>query len=593
MSSGAREGVVARARRFWQVHPGDPNLLSTAGSFSPGVGDNIEVDRVHGYYIDMSLKADEPVWPPDWLEERDQQLHVATAQYGLGCYERYLSGEGDEWGQAALATADYLLADQAGDGSWVHRMPMPHTYWIQPPWISGMAQGEGASLFVRAHALSGDDRYAEAAIKALAPMRIPTSRGGVRAEIDGGLFLEEYPTDPASLVLNGAIFALWGCRDVAIGLGDAGAAELHEEALATLAANIDRFDTGFWSLYDLFPHPIRNIASGAYHRLHLNQLRALQLISPRPQFGAAIERFERYEGSPACRTRALTQKIAFRVAVPRNPRLALRLPWSHRPVHGEVLVLCYHAVSDAWPSRLAVSRSQLREQLQYLVDRGYEGVTFSEAVTRAGNGNPRLAVTFDDGYASLEANAVPILAELGLPGTVFVPTSYVGSAEPMAWPGIDQWLGTPHRHELAPLDWDGVARLAAAGWEIGSHSHTHPRLTELDDAALAAELSQSRLELERRLQAPCRSIAYPYGDLDERVIDAARDAGYVAGAALPPRFYIPRPLAWPRLGIYRRDRLSRFRGKTSRIVRALRRNFVWPVATSVARRARGLIRRDR
>ncbi len=581
MSSAGREGILARARRFWQVHPGTPNVLSTAGSFSPPIGSRISDDATGGYYIDFSLKSDEP-WPPSWFEGGDRELFVATAQFGLGCFERYLAGDGEQWLEAARGSAEHLLAAQAADGGWVHRMAMPHSYWIQPPWVSAMAQGEGASLFVRLHAQTGDDRYAEAAIRALAPLRVPTSEGGGRAELDGGLFLEEYPSNPPSLVLNGAIFALWGCRDVAIGLGDSGAAELHTEALETLAANIHRFDTGFWSLYDLFPHPIRNVASGAYHRLHLTQLRAQQLVSPRPEFARAIENFARYERSRACRTRALAQKVAFRLLVPRNEQLALRLPWAHRPAHGEVLVLCYHSVSDDWPSKLAVTRAQLREHLEHLIERGYEGATFSDAITRRSDGRPRVAVTFDDGYASLEANAAPILAELGLPGTVFVPTSYVGQSEPMSWPGIEQWLDTPHREELEPLDWDGVKRLAAAGWEIGSHSHTHPRLTELDDGALAAELRESRLELERRLDAPCRSIAYPYGDLDERVIAAAREAGYVTGGALPPRFYVPRPLAWPRLGIYRSDRLSRYRLKTSRMVRAMRRTRLWSLLTRIA-----------
>ena len=588
MSSAGRKGIAARARRFWQVHPGSPNLLSSAGSFSPPVGSRIAGDGKGGYYIDFSVKADVPTWPAPWYTH-NRHVQVAIAQWGLGCFERHLAGQGEEWLAAAIATADHLVADQADDGGWVHGHAMPHSYWIEPPWMSAMAQGEGASLMVRVHAATGDDRYAEAALRALAPMQVPTSEGGVRVELDGGLFLEEYPTNPPSLVLNGAIFAIWGCRDVALALGDAGAAELEAEALETLAANIDRYDTGFWSLYDLFPHPVRNVASGAYHRLHIHQLRALELTTPRPQFAATLANFERYERSRACHARATAQKVAFRVMVPRNRRLAHRLPWAHRPAHGEVLVLCYHAVSDDWPSRLAVTRAQLREHLHSLAERGYVGVTFTDAITKPGDGRPRVAVTFDDGYASLEDAAVPILAELGMPGTVFVPTAFVGSPDPMAWPGIEEWLETPHRHELDPLDWDGVGRLVAAGWEVGSHSRTHPRLTQLDDATLAAELSESRAELERRLGGPCRSIAYPYGNVDERVIAATRDAGYVAGGALPAEFYVPHPLSWPRLGIYRADSQARFRVKASKPVRGLRATFVWPLLSRVAKGARGAV----
>jgi peptidoglycan/xylan/chitin deacetylase (PgdA/CDA1 family) len=561
--------ALSRVRRFWQVHPGAPNLLSTAGSFAPPVGGRIDAEAVPGYYIDFTIKADFPRWPAAWLEPKAEQLHVATAQFGLGCIERHLAGDGDEWLQTAIAVADHLVSDQAPDGGWVHGMPMPHSYWLEPPWLSAMAQGEGASVLTRIHQLTGEDRYAEAALRALEPMRVPVSDGGVRAELDGGFFPEEYPSDPSSYVLNGAIFALWGCRDVARTLGDAEAGALYDEGIETLAANLHRYDSGFWSLYDLFPHPVRNVASGAYHQLHLTQLQALQLISPRPEFENAIKRFADYQRSPWCSTRATTEKVVFRLLVPRNDRLALRLPWSHRPDHGEVLVLCYHAVSDEWPSRLAVTTAELRRQLGHLVERGYHGVTFSEAVTGPPNGK-RVAVTFDDGYASLTETALPILSELGLPGTVFVPTSFAGLERPMEWTGIDRWMRTGHESELEPLDWEQIRSLGEAGWEIGSHTRTHPRLTGLDDDDLASELGDSRVELERRLGQPCRAISYPYGDVDERVISAARDAGYVAGAALPTRFGVPRRLAWPRVGIYRADQALSFGVKVSRVVRWLR-----------------------
>ena len=582
--SGERRGLD-RLRGFWQVHPGAPNVLSTAGSFSPPVGSRITGEAIEGYYIDFTVKADSTDWPPDWMPPHAERIHVATAQFGLGCIERYLAGDGDEWLATAVAVADELVADQARDGGWPHSIAMPHSYWLRPPWLSAMAQGEGASLLVRVHAHTGVERYAEAAILALEPMRVPTAEGGVRAELDGRFFPEEYPTVPASYVLNGAIFALWGCRDVAVGLADDAARELYEEGVDGLAAGLHRFDTGFWSLYDLFPHPVPNVASGAYHLLHQTQLEAMQIVTPRPEFEATAKRFAEYGASRSSRTRAFGEKVAFRLAVPRSSRLAHRLPWSHRPDFGELLVLCYHSVSDEWPSRLAVTREQLRQQLTALVERGYRGATFSDAVAEPGDGK-RLVVTFDDGYASLLTHALPILDELGLPATVYVPTDFPGSGLPLSWPGIEQWLETDHRDELTSLDWEQLARLIELGWEVGSHTRSHPRLTKLDDERLADELLGSRLELERRLEVRCRSIAYPYGDVDERVIGAVRDAGYAAGAALPERFYPPRQLSWPRVGLYRADTPLRYRSKVSRSVRALRGSPLWPVLERVERFAR-------
>ncbi len=573
-----------RIRRFWQVHPGAPNVLSTAGSFSPPVGSRIGASGVDGYYIDFSLKADSTDWPPAWLPPPERRIHVATAQLGLGAIERFLAGDGDEWLQLAITVADDLIDDQRRDGGWPHAIAMPHSYWLRPPWLSAMAQGEGASLLVRVAVHTSEERYAEAARLALRPMWVPTAEGGVRAELDGGFFPEEYPTEPASYVLNGAIFALWGCRDVALALDDADARRLYDEGVDALASGLHHFDTGFWSLYDLFPHPVPNVASGAYHLLHQTQLEAMQKVSPRPEFAQTAGRFAAYRESRTCRARAFGEKVAFRVAVPRTPRVAHRLPWSHRPDHGDLLVLCYHSVSDDWPSRLAVTREHLQAQLARLVEHGYRGVTFSDAILAPADGK-RLAVTFDDGYSSLLANALPILEELGLPATVYVPTEFPGSGKPLSWPGIEQWLETPHRGELEPLDWDQLRFLMERGWEIGSHTRSHPRLTELDDARLADELLESRLELERRLGVPCRSIAYPYGDVDERVIGATRDAGYVGGAALPQQFYPPRRLAWPRVGIYRADAGMRYRAKVANPMRSLRKTRAWPVLRRASRRS--------
>ena len=498
------------------MHPGAPNLLSTAGSFSPPVGERLADDASGGYYIDFTVKADHPVWPTAWLGPRETQLHVASAQFGLGCYERFVAGDGNEWLETAIAVADSLVDDQAADGGWPHLMPMPHSYWLRPPWLSAMAQGEAASLLVRAHHRTGEKRYATAAARALAPMRVPVTEGGVRAELDGGFFPEEYPSDPPSFVLNGAIFAIWGCRDVAVGLGHEEAAALYEEGVDALAANIHRYDTGYWSLYDLFPHPVRNLASGAYHLLHLNQLRALHAVSPRPQFAETIDRFARYQDSGISRARALAAKVGFRLLVPRNDRLALRMPWAHRPDHGDVVVLGYHAVSDEWDSRLAVSAEQLRTQVSELLDRGYRPTTFTDAVVGPAR-DKRFAVTFDDGYSSMVERALPILAQLGVPATVFVPTAFMGEDEQLDWDGIEQWNDGPLPSELRAMSWEQVRRLIEAGWEIGSHTVNHPHLPRLDDDELARELTESRRRLEAELGVPCKSLAYPYGQYDERV----------------------------------------------------------------------------
>ena len=239
-------------------------------------------------------------------------------------------------------------------------------------------------------------------------------------------------------------------------------------------------------------------------------------------------------------------------------------------------MLCYHAVSPDWPAALSTTPETFDDHLRVLVRRGYRGVPAREALADPGAGRT-VAITFDDAYRSVLEVAKPILDRHGMRASVFAPTDWVGREEPMTWPGIEQWLGGPHAHELSCMTWDQLAGLEEAGWEVGSHTRSHPRLPDVaDDAALADELEGSRMVCEERLRRPCESIAYPYGSHDERVVEAAGRAGYRYGLTLPGRLHAERPLAWPRVGIYHVDNGRRFRLKVAPAMRALRASRLWP-----------------
>ncbi len=301
-------------------------------SFGLGPGAHADPARVRGYPIDFTAKATEPHPWAGFASDPGRWLWVALIQWALGAYDRWLGGEGEQWLAGAREAADLLIRHQASDGprdgAWIQTRPYPHTFRVAPPWVSGMAQGEGASLLVRLHLETGETSYAEAAIRALRPLSLQSFNGGASAPLEGGLLPEEYPTRPPSLVLNGAIFGLWGLRDVGVGLGDRDASSAFAEGVDTLTENVDRWDTGFWSRYDLFPHAVTNVASPAYHALHVMQLEATHALAPRPELAAAAARFARYAASPARRTRAFASKVLFRLAVPRSRRLARALPWS-------------------------------------------------------------------------------------------------------------------------------------------------------------------------------------------------------------------------------------------------------------------------
>lgn len=240
----------------------------------------------------------------------------------------------------------------------------------------------------------------------------------------------------------------------------------------------------------------------------------------------------------------------------------------------DVLILCYHAVSPSWGASLSITPPAFERQIGHLLSHGWQTTTVTEAVTGTARGKI-LAVTFDDGFASVERYALPILSRLGAPATMFAPSAFMSGGATLSWPGIDHWQQTEHAVELAATDWAGLARLSARGWEIGSHTRTHPRLTRLDDASVARELTESRTEFGDHLKVPCSSTAYPYGDVDARVIAAARAAGYVCAVRLSSNLKQRGDLCAPRVGIYNGDDWQRFLTKIARSVRILRASRLW------------------
>jgi peptidoglycan/xylan/chitin deacetylase (PgdA/CDA1 family) len=227
-------------------------------------------------------------------------------------------------------------------------------------------------------------------------------------------------------------------------------------------------------------------------------------------------------------------------------------------------ILCYHAMSATWQASVSVPPSALERHAATLRKRRFTGLTLTESERLRSSGRlPERTVvfTFDDAYSSTLL-ALPILSAYGFPATVFVPTGFVDSAEPLRWNGMAHWEGTPFERELAPVTWTTLRTLVAAGWEAGSHTVSHSLLTELDDLALRRELEESRATLEREFGA-CTSIAYPYGQADERVIEAAATAGYEAGVVLSGNRLPDGPLSRQRIGMYRKDRGWRERAKLS------------------------------
>ncbi|MEE9284930.1 MAG: D-glucuronyl C5-epimerase family protein [Dehalococcoidia bacterium] len=243
---------------------------------------------------------------------------IAVAQYGLAHYNVYLETGQTLHRQACLWQADWLVAnlEQNAQGVpvWRHHFDWHYRDGLKAPWASGLAQGQGVSLLLRAHLLTGDGSYAEAAGRAFQALRREMSQGGVAyRDGHGGLWFEEYLVAPPSHILNGFIAAAWGVHDYARFRQDAEAEALFRAATETLLDNLPRYDAGYWSCYELRDGGMPMLASPFYHALHITQLEAMGRLTGRGQFTAWARRWRSYQKSPLNRARALAHKALFKL----------------------------------------------------------------------------------------------------------------------------------------------------------------------------------------------------------------------------------------------------------------------------------------
>ncbi|MFD8302314.1 polysaccharide deacetylase family protein [Streptomyces sp. NPDC059690] len=216
---------------------------------------------------------------------------------------------------------------------------------------------------------------------------------------------------------------------------------------------------------------------------------------------------------------------------------------------GPVPILMYHSVATA-PNdatrALSVAPEAFAEQMAVIDDLGLTPVDTGDLAAnwRSGRSLPPhpVLITFDDGYEGVHRHALPVLAKHGFAATLFVSTGWIRGAYDTG-DALDTML-----------DWDQVRELAAAGVEIGGHSHTHPQLDQLDDARLRHELIHCRDIVTDELGTTPVSFAYPYGYSSRRVREAVRETGYAQALA------VGNGLARRRQGPYALQRVTVRRG---------------------------------
>ncbi len=190
-----------------------------------------------------------------------------------------------------------------------------------------------------------------------------------------------------------------------------------------------------------------------------------------------------------------------------------------QPHTGPVPILVYHALGTPPPSEeypgLYVSDPEFREEMAWLHREGFEGVTLDQ-VERAwyhGGTLPAkpIVLTFDNGYPAQVTFAPKVLSRYGWPGVLFEITE----------------------EHLRPFE---IRPVVAMGWEVDSHSATHPDLTQLGGADLEYEVAASRRYLRRKFGVPSDNFCYPSSLYDEATVAAVKEAGYVGAVTEEPGY---------------------------------------------------------
>jgi peptidoglycan/xylan/chitin deacetylase (PgdA/CDA1 family) len=191
-------------------------------------------------------------------------------------------------------------------------------------------------------------------------------------------------------------------------------------------------------------------------------------------------------------------------------------------------ILSYHGVGTPEWGVTNVTPSRFRRHLDLALEAGYQFVPARDVAGAIQDGDRRLAITFDDGLRTVATNAAPILADYGIPWTMFIVTKWADGEHPI--------------HPDLFLGWDEIERLIHSGATIGSHSMTHPDFGRLARGAAEHELVSSRDAIRQHTGVDTTEFAIPTGrsvNWTPSAGEAARDAGYVLVYAHSERLRLP------------------------------------------------------
>ena len=246
------------------------------------------------------------------------------------------------------------------------------------------------------------------------------------------------------------------------------------------------------------------------------------------------------------------------VVVPRRLKNPAGIYWTGVQT---VPILCYHRFAQQ-KRKLVVTRADFEAQMDYLARNGYRVITMKELAAFLDGKEPlprkSVVITIDDGYRSTYEIAYPVLKKHGFPATVYLYSDFVGAGDAMTWAQMQ---------EMA------ASRLI----DIQPHSKTHSNLTLRQPGESATDY---RDRIRREVDVPSNvitdrlgmapfSYAFPYGDVNDIVVDQLQKTGVKIGVTVTPggNPFFAYPLMLRRTMIFGNEDLDAFKAKLATFTR--------------------------
>ena len=227
-----------------------------------------------------------------------------------------------------------------------------------------------------------------------------------------------------------------------------------------------------------------------------------------------------------------------------------------------ILILMYHLIDTPLSEkeqRFCTTPDDFARHIAYLVESGYTPLTMAQICDciqgKTSTPDKGIHITFDDGFSCVLDHAAPILQRYSFPATMFAVSDLLGSS--------NEWMTSRGFPKRSLLSSDGLHALEDAGFTIGSHTRTHPRLPEIPLENAQNEILDSKFRLEDALGKGVAFFAYPYGKFNEAVRKQVISAGYLAACSTRSGFNRSGddPYLLRRIDIFGTDRMWQFRQK--------------------------------